>query len=72
MYLEAYPQEEDREYETKLKATTDYEIERIRTDFQRNKDRVIKMLVQNVLNVDLEIPISIKEKFTKKDLRPDN
>lgn len=30
------------------------------------------MLVQNVLAVDLEIPITIKEKFTKKDLRPDN
>jgi len=30
------------------------------------------MLVQNVLNVDLEIPITIKEKFTKKDLRQDS
>jgi hypothetical protein len=27
------------------------------------------MLVQNVLSVDLEIPISIKEKFTKKDFQ---
>lgn len=33
---------------------------------------MIGMLVKNVLSVDLEIPISIKEKFTKKDLRSDN
>lgn len=58
---------EDRQFEIDLRAKTDQEIDQIRADFNRNKDRVVQMLVQNVLNVDLEIPVSIREKFTKKE-----
>jgi hypothetical protein len=42
------------------------EINKIYKDFERNKDAVINMLIENVLNVDLTIPMTIREKFAKK------
>ena len=45
---------------------TQEEIKKIEEDYGRNKDKVIEMLVQKVLEVDLTIPNSVKEKFQKK------
>ena len=45
---------------------TEVEVKLIRKDFSNNKDGVMKMLVEKVLEVDLSIPNSIREKFLKK------
>jgi hypothetical protein len=50
-----------------LKDETDKEISQIESDFKQNKDKVIEMLINKVLDVDLSIPSSVREKFTKKD-----
>ena len=39
------------------------EIRQIDSDFQNNKDEVIKMLISNVMNVNIEIPKVIKGDF---------
>ena len=49
-----------------MEKETKDEIKKIQEDFERNKDKVIDMLVEKVLHVDLSIPNSVKEKFTKK------
>lgn len=49
-----------------LEKETATEIAQIEKDFKANKDRVIEMLVNKVLEVDLSIPSSVKEKFVKK------
>ena len=45
---------------------TQEEIQKIESDYAKNKDKVIDMLVAKVLEVDLSIPNSVKEKFQKK------
>lgn len=59
-------QKEDKEFEISLEKETRVEIEQIERDFKANKDKVIEMLVAKVLEVDLSIPSSVKEKFVKK------
>lgn len=49
-----------------MEKETQEEIEKIEEDYNRNKDKVIDMLVKKVLEVDLTIPNSVKEKFLKK------
>lgn len=49
-----------------LEKETAAEIAQIERDFKANKDKVIDMLVAKVLDVDLAIPSSVKEKFSKK------
>lgn len=49
-----------------LERETAAEITQIEKDFRTNKDKVIDMLVAKVLEVDLSIPSSVKEKFIKK------
>ena len=49
-----------------LERETKDDIKKIQQDFDRNKDKVIEMLVEKVLHVDLSIPNSVKEKFAKK------
>lgn len=59
-------QKEDKEFEDKLKEDTQVDIKKIYQDFEKNKDRVINMLIENVLSVDLTIPMTIREKFATK------
>jgi hypothetical protein len=49
-----------------LERETATEIAQIEKDFKANKDKVIDMLVAKVLDVDLTIPSSVREKFSKK------
>ena len=49
-----------------LEKDTAVDIKQIEKDFTQNKDKVIQMLVAKVLEVDLSIPSSVKEKFVKK------
>lgn len=49
-----------------MERETAAEIKKIEEDFSKNKDKVIQMLVDKVLEVDLTIPSSVKEKFLKK------
>lgn len=49
-----------------LEQETADEIKQIEKDFTSNKSKVIEMLVEKVLEVDLTIPSSVKEKFVKK------
>ena len=49
-----------------LERETKDDIKKIQSDFDRNKDKVIEMLVEKVLHVDLSIPNSVKEKFARK------
>ena len=60
-------QKTDKKFENELDQETKEEIKKIEEDYARNKDKVIKMLVQKVLEVDLTIPNSVKEKFQKKN-----
>lgn len=62
----AITQKEDKEFELNLERETAEEIRKIEEDFNKNKDKVIQMLVDKVLEVDLTIPSSVKEKFAKK------
>ena len=57
---------EDKEFEAALEKETAGDIKQIEKDFSQNKDKVIEMLVAKVLEVDLSIPSSVKEKFVKK------
>ena len=57
---------EDKDFEDKLKHETQEDIKKIYQDFERNKDKVINMLIENVLSVDLTIPMTIREKFASK------
>ena len=59
-------QKEDKEFEAALEKETAEDIKQIEKDFAQNKDKVIEMLVAKVLEVDLSIPSSVKEKFVKK------
>lgn len=59
-------QKTDKKFESQLEKETQEEISRIQEDYNKNKDKVIDMLVAKVLEVDLSIPNSVKEKFTKK------
>ena len=56
----------DKKFETQLEKETQEEIAKIQKDYEKNKDKVIEMLVAKVLEVDLTIPNSVKEKFAKK------
>jgi hypothetical protein len=38
----------------------------IERDFKANKDKVIDMLIAKVMNVDLSIPSSVRERFKKQ------
>lgn len=49
-----------------MEKETQEEISKIEQDYDKNKSKVIDMLVQKVLEVDLTIPNSVKEKFIKK------
>ena len=60
-------QKTDKKFENELDQETKEEIKKIEEDYARNKDKVINMLVQKVLEVDLTIPNSVKEKFQKKN-----
>ncbi len=46
-----------------LEAKTDHEIVAIKSDFEANKDKVIDLLLRNVMEVDIEIPKVVKGKF---------
>lgn len=59
-------QKTDKKFETDLEKETQEEISKIQQDYEKNKTKVIDMLVQKVLEVDLSIPNSVKEKFVKK------
>lgn len=59
-------QKTDKKFETQLEKETQEEIAKIQVDYEKNKDKVIEMLVAKVLEVDLTIPNSVKEKFAKK------
>lgn len=59
-------QKTDKKFETDLEKETQEEISKIQQDYEKNKAKVIDMLVQKVLEVDLSIPNSVKEKFVKK------
>ena len=63
MYLS---QKEDKEFELQLERENKEDIKKIQHDFDANKEKVIEMLVEKVLHVDLSIPNSVKEKFAKK------
>ncbi len=39
------------------------EIEFIKAQYQANKEKVIKLLIENIINVDLEIPSVVKGVF---------
>lgn len=56
----------DKKFETDLERETQEEILKIQEDYEKNRDKVIEMLVNKVLQVDLTIPNSVKEKFLKK------
>jgi hypothetical protein len=56
----------DKKFETDLERETQDEILKIQEDYEKNRDKVIEMLVNKVLQVDLSIPNSVKEKFLKK------
>lgn len=56
----------DKKFETDLQKETQEEISKIQEDYEKNKGKVIEMLVNKVLEVDLSIPNSVKEKFLKK------
>ena len=47
-------------------AKTNEAIAAIQKDYQENKDAVIKMLIGNVMNVNIEIPRVIKGNFDDK------
>lgn len=49
-----------------LENETRDEINKIQQDYNQNKQKVVDMLVEKVLEVDLTIPNSVKEKFVKK------
>ena len=49
-----------------MEKETQEEIAKIQEDYEKNKNKVIDMLVNKVLEVDLTIPNSVKEKFIKK------
>lgn len=53
-------QKEDKEFEDRLKKETEEDIKKIYLDFEKNKDKVINMLIENVLRVDLTIPMTIR------------
>ena len=59
-------QKTDKKFETDLQKETKDEIAKIQEDYEKNKSKVIDMLVNKVLEVDLSIPNSVKEKFLKK------
>lgn len=59
-------QKTDKKFETDLEKETQEEISKIQVDYEKNKSKVIDMLVNKVLEVDLSIPNSVKEKFLKK------
>lgn len=59
-------QKTDKKFETQLEKETQEEITKIQEDYEKNKDKVVDMLVAKVLEVDLSIPNSVKEKFAKK------
>jgi|JI9StandDraft_2_1071091.scaffolds.fasta_scaffold1299455_1 hypothetical protein len=59
-------QKTDKKFETDLEKETQEEISKIQEDYEKNKSKVIEMLVSKVLEVDLSIPNSVKEKFLKK------
>jgi hypothetical protein len=59
-------QKTDKKFETQLDKETAEEIAKIQEDYEKNKSKVVDMLVAKVLEVDLSIPNSVKEKFTKK------
>lgn len=53
----------------KLDADFKNEVEIMRQKHKQNKDQVLKMLIENIFNVDLSLPLSIvqqKEEETKK------
>ncbi len=39
------------------------EMKRIEGDYEKNKERVVELLVSNVLNVNIEIPKVVKGAF---------
>lgn len=43
----------DKEYANKITA--------IQTDFKQNKDKVVEYLIDNIMNVELELPENIKK-----------
>ena len=46
-----------------LEAKTEHEIAAIQSDFEANKDKVIDLLLKNVMEVDIEIPKVVKGNF---------
>ena len=50
------------------------ELQSIQSDYKQNKDKVIDFLIDNVLNVQLEIPQNVKANFTniKKKKKENN
>ena len=44
---------------------TDETDQQIKEDFNANKDAVMKMLLQNVINVNIEVPRVVKGDFEK-------
>ena len=59
-------QKTDKKFETQLEKETQEEITKIQEDYEKNRDKVVDMLVAKVLEVDLSIPNSVEEKFAKK------
>lgn len=43
-------------------------LEQIEADFEGNKEAVIQMLIQNVMNVDIEIPKTVKGEFGEGEI----
>ena len=46
-----------------MEAAANVEIEEIKRQYEANKDRVIKLLIDNITKVDLEIPSVVKGVF---------
>ncbi|KAM3139467.1 hypothetical protein pb186bvf_008492 [Paramecium bursaria] len=52
--------------EEELERKTQEELKKIEADYEANKAKVIEMLVQRVINVELEIPRVVKAQFEIK------
>ena len=46
-----------------LEAKTEHEIQAIKADFEANKEKVVELLLKNVMEVDIEIPKVVKGNF---------
>ena len=46
-----------------LEAKTEHEIQAIKADFEANKEKVVELLLKNVMEVDIEIPKVVNGNF---------